>query len=174
MRRRPTPAHLAALALVLLIALTTLPGCGGDGVSLEPGETKVVSVGELEDFADGAGHDVYWAGERPDTELELSETEGGRIFVRYLPAGGGGGDEFLTVGTYPVEDGAAALRRAARNGEGKEIARSDEGAVVLIDRKAPDNAHLAYPGEDLQIEVFSPVSGEALKLAARDGVEPVP
>jgi hypothetical protein len=166
---------LGALILAVLVFFAVSLLGDDDEVTLTPGEPKLVSVSELEDFADGAGHDVYWAGERPDTEYELSESEGGRVFVRYLPAGGGGGgEEFLTIGTYPVEDGAAALERAARNGEGKEIARSDDGAVVLIDRKSPDNAHLAYPGEDLQIEIFSPVSGEALRLAARDRVEPVP
>lgn len=165
---------LGILIIAVLAFLTVSLLSGDDEVSLTPGEPTVVSVSELEDFADGAGHDVYWVGERPDTEYELSENENGRVFVRYLPVGGGGEGEFLTVGTYPVEDGAAALERAARNGQGKEIARSDDGAVVLLDRNSPDNAHLAYPGDDLQIEVFSPVTGEALRLAARDGVKPIP
>jgi hypothetical protein len=96
------------------------------------------------------------------------------VLVRYLPTGGGGGGEVLTVGSYPVQNAAAALRRASGEQGGSQLARSDKGAVVLLDTKSPDNAHLAYPGTDLQIEIFSPVQGEALRLAARDGVEPVP
>jgi hypothetical protein len=165
---------LAVLGVALIVTIAVLLLGGDDGISLTPGQPQIVTVEELEDFADGADHAVYWAGERVDTRYELSETEEGRIFVRYLPAAGGGGGGQLTVGTYPVPDAVGALRRAAREGHGKQIARSDNGAVVLIDPESPDNAHLAYPGEDLQIEIFSPVPREALRLAARNGVEPVP
>jgi hypothetical protein len=166
---------LALLAVVLLGVLAWMLLTGDDDdVSLTPGQPEVVSVSQLEGFAEDADHQIYWAGEKPDTEIELTETDDGRIYVRYLPSEGGDATAFLTVASYPVDDGAAALERSARNTDNKEIARSDDGAVVLIDTESPNNAHLAYPGDDLQIEIFSPVTGEALRLASRDRVEPVP
>jgi hypothetical protein len=171
---RRTQLVLVVLIVAVLVWLVAMLVSGDDGVSLTPGEPKIVSVSELEEFAHDADRDVYWAGERIDTRYELSETEGGKVFVRYLPVEAGGGSEYLTVGSYPVEDAVAALRRAAREDDRTELARSDEGAVILLDRDSPDNVHLAYPGEDVQIEVFSPVDGEALRIAARDRVEPVP
>jgi hypothetical protein len=174
MHGRWTQLLLAVLGVALIATIAVALLSGDDEVSLTPGVPKVVSVAELEDFADGADHAVYWVGERPDARYELTETATHRVFVRYLPADGGGGGEFLTVGTYPGQDPVGELERAAREGHGKEIARSDEGAVVLIDPESPENAHLAYPGDDVQVEIFSPVPGEALRMASRDRVEPVP
>jgi hypothetical protein len=161
---------VAILAVLLVVTLFT---GDDDEVSLTPDEPQLVSVSQLEGFADDAPHPVYWVGERPDTEFELSEGEDGRIFVRYLPSDVGSETEFLTIASYPVADPVGALERTGE-GEGKEIASSDNGAVILLDTASPDNVHLAYPGEEVQIEVFSPVPREALEIASRDQVVPVP
>ena len=166
----PTLAVIAA-GLIVWLAILLLRG---DDVSLTVGEPQVVTAAELESFADDAEHPVYWLGERADAEYELTETSSGRIFVRYLSGDGDEEVRSLTVGTYPVEDGVAALRRTAVSEDGKELARSDGGAVLLIDTAAPDNVHMAYPREDHQIEIYSPVPGQALRLASRDRVRPVP
>jgi hypothetical protein len=162
---------VAALVAVVVISLVS----GDDEVTLRAGEAQLVSVSELESFAEDAGHPVYWVGERDDTEYELTETDGGRIYVRYLPAGTpvGAKTEYLTVGSYPVEDAAAALEKSAREDDAKELARSDGGAVVLIDTDAGGNVHVAYEGDDTQIEIFSPVPREALRLAKGDQAQPV-
>ena len=174
MQSRWMQLTLAVLIVALIATIAVMLLGGDDGFSLTPGTPEPVSVAQLEEFAEGADHDVYWAGPRPDTRYQLTETQAGRVLVRYLPADGGGGSGALTVGSYPVADAAGALKRAARQDDRKEIARSDNGAVVLLDPESPDNAHLAYPGTDLQIEIFSPVPGQALRLAAHDRVEPVP
>jgi hypothetical protein len=174
MRVRWLQTSLAVLLAALAVLLVVMVLGGDDDVSLTPGEPQIVTVGELESFAEDADHDVYWIGERPDTEYELMESPEGRIFVRYLPLRDGpSSNGLLTVATYPIDDGAAALERTARQDDSKEIASSDDGAVVLIDRESEENAHLAYPGEDVQVEIFSPVPGEALRIAARDKVEPI-
>lgn len=149
---------------------------GEDDGSSADGEPQIVTVPELADLAAGTGHPVYWLGPQADATYELTETAGGRIFVRYLEQGAVPGDEraeFVTVGTYPVGNGVAALRRAARERGPARLGRTDDGAVLLIDPSSPENAHLAYPGSPLQIEVFSPVPGDALRLASEGRVTPV-
>ncbi len=162
---------VAALIAVVVIAIL---GGGEDEVSLTPGEPQIVSVSQLEGFANDANRTVYWVGEREETEIELTETDNGRIFVRYLPEGGAEKTtEALTVASYPLKGAAADLERTAGKGGGEQIAKSDDGAVVLIDPKSPNNVHMAYPGEAIQIEVFSPVAGEALRLS-KDSMQRVP
>lgn len=176
MTRRWLIPTLAVLAVALLAWLAVLL-LHDDDVSPIVGEPHIVTASQLADFAAGTGHSVYWLGERADARYELTETAAGRVFVRYLEGGVEPGDEraeFATVGTYPVENGVAALRKAAREREGAELGRTDDGAVLLIDPSSPNNAHLAYPGAKLQIEVFSPVPGDALRLAAGGDVQPVP
>lgn len=174
------PRSLIALLVVLsvaLIAVVIVWIAGDDSSSPQPGEPAALSTTELSDFADEQDAPVYWLGERPGETYELTDSESGRIYVRYLPKGVDTGDErasFVTVATYPEEGGVAALRKAARNEDGAKLGKTDDGAVLLIDPGAPKNAHLAYPGADVQIEVYSPVPGEALRLAARGEVQPVP
>lgn len=163
---------VVALAALLLLALVH----DSDDPS-GAGAPAIATSDELSQVAADLGRPVYWLGERRGAEYELTETSTGRVQIRYLTEGAQAGNpraEFVTVVTYPSEDGAAALRRAARERRGAQLARTDDGAVLLVDPNAPNNAHLAYPGESLQIEVYSPVPGEALRLAARGQVRPVP
>ena len=174
--RNPITRAQAVVCVVLLAMIAAWSvGCGDDAPAA--GEARIVSVGELSDFAADAPSPIYWLGERDGTEIELTEEDSGRVYVRYLDEGADAGDkqaEALTVGTYPSEDGVAELRRAARNGDGTTIARTDDGAVLLIDPGSPNSAHLAYPGAGPQIEVYSPRPGQALRLATRGAVRPVP
>jgi len=174
--RNPITRAQAVLCVVLLAMIAAWSvGCGDDAPAA--GEARIVSAAELSEVAADASSPIYWLGERAGTEVELTEEDSGRIYVRYLEDGADAGDEgaeSLTVGTYPSKDGVAELRRAARNGEGTVAARTDDGAVLLVDPASPNSAHLAYPDGGSQIEVFSPKPGEALRLASRGAVRPVP
>jgi hypothetical protein len=174
--RNPIPGARAVLCIALLaLSAAWSVGCGDDQPAA--GEARIVSAAELSDLAAEAASLIYWLGERPGTEIELTEEDSGRIYVRYLEDGADAGDEraeALTVGTYPSKDGVADLRRAARNGDGTVAARTDDGAVLLIDPGSPNSAHLAYPDGGSQIEVYSPKPGEALRLASRGAVRQVP
>lgn len=166
---------LGVLAVALIGAVAVLV-LRDDEVTLTLDEPQSVSVSELEDLAGERGDPIYWLGERDGAEYEVTESSSGRFYIRYLEGEADAGDEraeFLTVGTYPSRNGSVALRRAARNRDGAELARTDDGAVLLIDPGSPGNAHLAYRGEDVQIEVFSPTAGEALRLASRGAVQQV-
>lgn len=173
---------LTVLLLVLsaaLIASVAVWILDGDDEAAAPvtGTPSTVSLAELSDFAAGQPTPVYWLGERGGASYELTDSSSGRVYVRYLPEGTDPGDEradFLTVATYPAADGVAELRQAAHREAGATLGRTDDGAVLLIDPGSPNNAHLAYRGASPQIEVYSPVPGEALRLAARGAVRPVP
>ncbi|HEX3172604.1 MAG TPA: hypothetical protein VHQ43_00095 [Solirubrobacterales bacterium] len=160
-----------SVALVAAIVVWVVRDNGSSDTNAE-----VVTAVQLSEAAAVAGHPVYWLGPRPGTSYELTEGEGGPFYVRYLSGGAAAGDEradFVTVATYPQPGGVASLRRSARERPGAKIARTDDGAVLLVDPSSPKNAHLAYPGADLQIEVYSPAPGEALRLASRGKVQRV-
>jgi hypothetical protein len=168
---------LTVLSVALVAAVALWIFRDDDSSSSTAGEPDVVTIAELSNFAAAQGTPVYWLGERGDETYELTDSPSGRVYVRYLPEGTEAGDEranFVTVATYPSENGVAELRKAARTESGAKLSKTDDGAVLLIDAGSPDNAHLAYPGANLQVEVYSPVPGEALRLAARGAVRPVP
>jgi len=165
---------LALLAVLAVSALHDDDGGTSDGSGQATAPT-VVSASQLSDFVAESGDTVYWIGPRRGARYELTETEPGRVYVRYLRDGAQAGDErpdFVTVATYPG-DGVAELRQAASDGQGalKPVAG---GGIVLTDPAAPDSVHLAHPGEDVQIEVYSPIPDHALRLASRGEVERVP
>lgn len=138
---------------------------------------KVVQVSDLSDAAERVGHPVYWAGERSQTKLELSESDAGRVYVRYLDEDAEPGvrsTDFMTVATYKVEDAAAALRRGAKNRPQAELARSDDGALILIDPETPGSVRIAYPGSDEQVELYTPNVRESIRLATNGSIQPVP
>ena len=170
-------ASILALAIALALPVM-LTACGGaqDEISLTPGKPEVVSASQLADFAAEADAPIYWVGEREEAEYELTETASGRIYIRYLRGGAEAGDprsKFLTVGTYPAEDGIDALRRVARSTEGAKLKRSRDGALLMIDPSSEGNVHLAYPDGESQIEVYSRVPGQALLLSAAGKVREV-
>lgn len=160
-----------SIALVALVAVWLVGDA--DSSSSEP---EVVAAAQVPEFVSDQSTAVYWLGERPNAEYELTESPSGRVYVRYLTGDAEAGDpraDFITVGTYPSDNGIAELRRAAQQQEGAELGRTDDGAVLLIDPNSPNNAHLAYPDEKVQIEVYSPIPGQALRLAEGGAVEPV-
>lgn len=175
-----TKRWLTILLLVLsaaLIAVVVVWLVHDDSSSPKAGEPEAASASQLSEFAAEHGEPIYWLGARQNAGYELTDTKSGRVYIRYLTDGAEAGDEradFITVATYPGDDGIATLRKAAREEDGAKLAKTDDGAVLLIDPSSPDNAHLAYPGANLQVEVYSPVPGEALRLAVRGEVQPVP
>lgn len=161
---------VAALGLILLWALVIK---ADDDASDAP---RIVDAGELADAADAAGHPIYWIGERDGKQIELAESDNGRIYVRYLDEGvepGVRSTKYLTVVTYPVPDAAAALRRGLAKRPNAELARGDDGAVVLIDPATPGSVRIAHPGADQQVELYTPDIEQSIRLATDGTVQPV-
>lgn len=166
-----------ALALVGLAAflLVVWLVSDGDDSSGDSGEARIVSAEEIEDAVADDAEPVYWAGEQEGAELELSRPGEGRTYVRYLTEGADAGDpraEFLTVGTY-VQPGAVAALRKQGNEPGGVLAKAPGNAVVYFSQEEPKSVYLAYPGVDVQIEVFDPSFSRALQLVNSGQIVPV-
>lgn len=169
----------AAAVAATALALALLTGCGGSDSSSTSTSTstnqatssagsaaaQIVSADSLRKTASSAVP-IYWAGERDGTELELSRPDKDRIYVRYLTGNAEAGDkraDFLTVGTYAQPNAAASLHRQAKR-SGGTISRAPGNATVYYDRKSPQSVYLAYPDAPVEVEVFDPSPGQALRL----------
>ena len=164
---------LVAVAAVLLVVWLV----SGDDDSDDNGsdEAEIVSIEELREDAGERSLPIYWAGARQGTELELSEPESGRAYVRYLTDGAKAGDtkpDYLTVGTYAAEDPIAELRRQGKEAGGV-LGTAPGGAVVYFDRSKPLSVYVAFPGVDAQIEVYDPAFNQALRLVDSGQIVPV-
>jgi hypothetical protein len=129
----------------------------------------------LRALEDKAGHPVYWIGPRRNRTYELTRTSSGRIFIRYLPPDvrvGNRSAGFTIVGSYPVEDALDVLRDLSQQ-EGERSASVPGGGLAVYSTSSPNNVYLAYPGSDVQIEVFDPSAARALRLATSGRVVPV-
>jgi hypothetical protein len=168
-------AILAVLAVaVAVIAFLLLRGGDDDGDQGPEGPT-IISVDELEEIAEDAGHPVYWAGERPGTRLEYERTQDGLIYVRYLTGeaeAGASSTPFLTIGTYRIGDAVQGLETVARR---PNTVRHDlpGGGLVVINTQQPRSAYVAYPGAEEQVEVYDPDPRRAIRIATSGEVRPI-
>ena len=135
---------------------------------------SVASVHQLTTLSATLGHPIYWAGARATVTYELTREPGGHVFVRYLPSGADIGTDhpYLTVGTYPVK-GAFALTKELSGASTSVSVDPGSGGVAFYSRTRPTNVYVAYPGTDIQIEVYDPVAGVARRLVAAKRIVPV-
>jgi hypothetical protein len=135
---------------------------------------KAVSPAQLKSLAALLGHPIYWVGSRPNVTYELKVTPEGLVYVRYLPKGVAVGAErpVLTIATYPVTN-AFAVTKSAANGQGVVTIHVPGGGIAAYSTQSPTNVHLAYPGEDAQVEVYDPSGKVPPKLVASGHVVPV-
>ena len=121
------------------------------------------------------GHPLYWVGSAANTTYELTRTAGGRVFIRYLRPGvplGIRRAAFTIVGTYPVANALGVLRQLSRK-QGEKKLLVPGGGLAVYSTSSPTNVYVAYPGSNLQIEVFDPSPGRARRLATSGRVVPV-
>lgn len=164
------------LVVIVAVVAIVLASSGGDSDSGDAaGKPEIVTTSQLSELAAESEQPIYWLGERPGAHYELTD-DGERIYVRYLQGDATAGDprsSFVAVATYPAADGLAELRHAVSKRQGAQLVQAADGATVLIDPSSPDNAHLVYPDSGVQVEVYSPVPGQALRLASSGKLEPV-
>ena len=136
--------------------------------TVEPRGPVAVSENDLVALSRKLGHPVYWAGPRVNTTYELTLTNDGSVFVRYLPTGKevGASDGALTVATYPVADAYSVTQRGA-SGEGSVVVEAPGDSFAMRSKSSKTNVYLAFPGEDVQVEVYSPVPGQAARLVSQ-------
>jgi hypothetical protein len=148
---------------------------GDDSTPTSSGVPTAASAEDLAALPAEVGHPVYWAGAKRGYTYELTRTDDGRIYIRYLPAGveiGSDQPKYLTVGTYPSQNAVATVRGLAKRLNVKTMsARS--GGVAVQDSKHPTSVYLAHPGSDYQIEVYDPSPARALELVLSGGIVPL-
>lgn len=157
-------------AIVVVVVLVSRAGS-----DIETGVPEEVSAGELRDFAEDEGHDVYWAGPVPGFKIELTKTKNGNVFVRYLPSAVPVGDmkpAYTTIATYPRKQAYNAVVGAAK-GRGQVRRNTPGGAVAVYNRRRPTSVYLAYPNSNYLVEIYAAASQEAQQLATSGRIAPV-
>jgi hypothetical protein len=166
-------AAILAAGLVAVIAFVLISG--GDDENGASKEVIAADAAQLRQLAAEQDHPVYWAGSGGAQTFEWSELSDGRIYIRYLTGGAEVNDarpNFLTVGTYPVGNGLAAIDKAAK-APGSETFKVEGDGSALVNENNPTSVYLAYPGSKYQIEVFDPDPERALKLVTSGKIQPV-
>jgi hypothetical protein len=171
--RRPDVRVGAVIAVAIAVAFVVwLLVRGGDsntastttnGQAVGPVAT---SEDELRSLSDELGHPIYWAGPIPDRTYELTRTSDNRVFIRYLPKGvpiGIRQAAYTIVGTYPVENAYKVLQGLAKKPDESSFSAPSGGFAVYSTTQS-NNVYLAYPGSNLQIEVYDPSPQKARGL----------
>jgi hypothetical protein len=154
---------VAAAIAVAVLFLTGVIGGRGGGSTV----AREVSVPQLRAYADSSATPVYWAGPIPGRRLELTETDDGNVFVRYLTADAVVADArpaFTTVGSYPFADAAAEVRRRS-DAPGMQSAQAPRGGLATWSRERPSSVYLGFAGTDVLVEVYDPSPKRARELA---------
>lgn len=168
----------AVIAIVLALAFAAWVIFGGDddkGSGAASPASSAASVAQLRGIPAETGHPLYWAGRRSEFTYELTRTADGNVYVRYLPPGipvGAREPNYLTIGTYPRPRALRALRGLARRDASVSF-RLTGGGLAVYRRSRPSSVYLAFPGEDVQIEVFDPSAERARRLARSGQVRPI-
>ncbi|MDQ2911372.1 MAG: hypothetical protein M3R39_10235 [Actinomycetota bacterium] len=183
--RRPDVRVGAVVAVAIAVAFVVwLLVRGGDSntAATTPSTTTGQATGPVETttaklraLSVELGHPIYWAGPLPKRTYELTHTTDGRIFIRYLPRGVPVGIRqaaFTIVGTYPVDNAYKVLRALAKKA-GESSLAAPVGGFAVYSTAQPANVYLAYPGSNLQIEVYDPSPTRARGLITSGQVEPV-
>jgi hypothetical protein len=89
----------------------------------------------------------------------------GGFLVRYLPPGSeiAVPTPHLTVGTYPIPNALAAVRRLSR-AKGAVSIKLTGGGLAVVNPRFPRSVYFAYPNSNYEIEVFDPSLARARQL----------
>ena len=171
--RRPNVRVGAIIAVAIAVAFVAWLLVRGGDSNTTPSTTTGQAVGpvatsedELRSLSDELGHPLYWAGPIPDRTYELTRTSDNRVFIRYLPKGVPVGIRqaaYTIVGTYPVENAYKVLQTLAKKPDESSFSAPSDGFAVYSTTQA-NNVYLAYPGSNLQIEVYDPSPQKARGL----------
>lgn len=167
----------AMVTALLVFGATSLFSNNSSSPSSESSAGQMaLTEAELKSVVANLNSVVYWVGPLENAKYTLDVTDAGAAFVRYLPNGEGANDtakNYLIVATYRVNAAYDAVKTAGNEQDGIGLLTSD-GAAVYYNKNAATNVYLAYPGQDLQIEVFDPTPGKALQLVNTIGlVKPI-
>ncbi len=168
-----SPAAGVARLLVASGKVALVPGSQTPSSSQATPPTAV-SIAELKARATSLGRPIYWLGPRPHTTYELTVTANGQTFIRYLPENVPLGDKkaFLTVAMYPMQH-ALAVVRASASGADTVTIKLAKGGTAVYSKQHPTSVYAAFPGSDVQIEVYDPLPTLPAKLVRAGDLVPV-
>lgn len=187
---RPRWVSFAAGAVIVIVAVVVFavlrsgdddPGPLGAGATGSSGATSaraepVAATSEqLAALAEKRKRPVYWVGPSAGRTYELTQTTDGAVYVRYLDRGVAIGDarpNFLTVGSYPMNDPFKTVTQAAER-PGAQVEELEDGGRAVANRSRPNSWYVAYPDSKELVEVFSPRAGRARTLVRARRVVPV-
>lgn len=168
---------LAAIVLVASLAWLVLrPG----GSSAPPGSPAplvaarpvALTVAGLRALPASVGHPVYWAGTRPGDTYEVTQTAGGDVYIRYLPAGAVVGDrraDLVAIGSYRVNDPYGEVDREART-PALYVGHVPHGGLAVALPAHPRSVYVAYPGGRVLIEIYAASTRIAERIAISGAV----
>ena len=135
----------------------------------------VVSAKSLAKVATAAQRPIYWAGPQPQLTYELTKTRQGSFLLRYLQPGVAIGvpAPSLTIGTYPVTNALAAVKRLSL-AKGASVMKLTGGGIAVINPRFPKSVYIAYPGSNYEVEVFDPSLAHARQLVSSGQITAVP
>jgi hypothetical protein len=165
---------IALLGLVIVVGAWLVLKDDDDDEPARAG-AKALSVEELQDLAGSRELPMFWAGPQSGLRYEVTETSDGAVYVRYLPEGTEVGDPrpgYLTVATYPLENGYENVVAASRRDD-TESERLPNGGLAVISSARPSSVYLAHRGEKYQVEVYHPSPERARDLVLSGAVQPV-
>ena len=154
----PKPSTSAAATEAPTNAVTVNPATSGQ---------LALTEAELRSAVKTLGGSVYWAGSESGALYTFNHLASGQNFVRYLPNGKGLADvaqNYRVVATYQVANAFETMQTAGKLATGVSITNPD-GSLVYYAKGTPLHVYLAYKGVAIQIEIFDPTLGVALKLA---------
>ena len=129
-----------------------------------------VSARSLQALVAALGRPVFWAGPKHGVTYEFTETSDKRVYVRYLPTGvaAGSAKPFLTVASYPVANAFAVTSSAA--GQPDAVKLGAGTGVAFYNKARPTNVYMAFPGTNVQLEVYDPSAQSLRKLIAAGSI----
>jgi hypothetical protein len=173
-------AGVIAVVFAFIFAVDVIGGDDSSGASPSESSGNAVTLSETELLARAhtLSHTAYWVGGRPETDdYELEADSKGSIYIRYLSGDATAGDprtNSLTVATYPVANASQALEQAAKRAPEGQTLSHHEGFSVLSGGETT-NAYVVFDDQpELQVEVYSPKSGDAATLATAGVLTPLP
>jgi hypothetical protein len=168
-------AVAAAVVVWLVVIRDDSNGSSTESAQVTAIRPVAASPDRLRELSVEAGRPVYWLGARDNRSYELTRTPQDRIFVRYLPKGVAAGAreaKYTLVGTYPVDNAYGVLKELAKAG-GESSFTAPKGGLAVYSTEHPTNIYLAYPGSDVQIEVYASSAEHARELITSGQVVPV-
>ena len=177
---------IAVLVLVLLVAVglgvyfatksSGKKGTGGTTGKYHAITARIITAGQLKSEARTLGQQFYWAGPQRGYSYEFRRTVQGYIFVRYLPNGlhAGAEGDFLDIATYPFTQAVAGIKDQAKKAKNKglnaKVIRGRDGSYIYVDPKRPRTVYMAFPGINVEVEIFGQSPVDAVRLARSGNV----